>query len=103
MIKIILFIFLVILQALIAFLPTQGKISDNRSGFPKNLTKKGRFLFWTCITTIPITIILFFLTNFEEIEKKIEFENRLASRDSLNRVELNLRDSIYNTPHFSDR
>jgi hypothetical protein len=75
--KTILFLFLLIIQSVIVIIPYQGKLSDNRSQFPKNFTKRGWILVTLCFLTIIITISIFLLSEKENNANSVALKNAI--------------------------
>ena len=76
------------MQTLIVIIPLKGKLSDNRTKFPKNFTKLGWFLISCCVVTTICTIIFFILTDREEEKGKLILSTQLQQRDSIHQQKI---------------
>ena len=78
--KIILTAIITILQVISIIIPLNGKLSDNRKNFPKNLTKKGISFVFTNILFLFFAIILFVIS---ENESNLKDAKLTSATDSL--------------------
>lgn len=76
--KLSLILLIALSQGFILFIP-QDKTIDNRSNFPKKITKHGRKLIFFIVVTIVCTVILFFISEKEAQD----FDRNIRHRDSI--------------------
>jgi len=93
--KIVLTIIIAIMQALIVIIPLKGKLSDNRSKFPRNFTKLGYSLIVFCIITIICTILLFTTSEQEQKNTQKLLQTELKNRDSINQNKIDAANEKY--------